>query len=95
MGYKQLSEFINIKYNLTVSKEQVRKCLKVVDPEGVKEIWRKVKRSWIYETDEPGDVSHMDGNDKSKRKRWGSASSLEQLSQKEISFIVAQNKFCQ
>ena len=44
LGYRQLSEFINIKYNLTVSKEQVRKCLKVVDPEGVKERWRKVKR---------------------------------------------------
>ena len=44
LGYRQLSEFINIKYNLTVSKEQVRKCIKVVDPEGVKERWRKVKR---------------------------------------------------
>ena len=42
LGYRQLSEFINIKYSLTVSKEQVRKCLKVVDPEGVKERWRKV-----------------------------------------------------
>ena len=35
--YRQLSEFIDIKYNLTVSKEQVRKCLKVFDPEGVRE----------------------------------------------------------
>ena len=37
LGHRQLSEFINIKYNLSVSKKQVRKCLKVVDPEGVKE----------------------------------------------------------
>ena len=67
LGYRQLSEFINIKYNLTVSKEQVRKCLKVVDPEGVNERWRKVKRRRIYETNRPGDVFHMDGNDKLKR----------------------------
>ena len=77
LGYRQLSEFINIKYNLTVSKEQIRKCLKVVDPEGVKERWRKVKRHWIYETDGSGDVFHMDGND--KLKRWGFASSLDEL----------------
>ena len=67
MGYRQLSEFINIKYNLTASKEQVRKCLKVVDSEDVKESWRKVKRRRIYETDGPGDVFHMNGNDKLKR----------------------------
>ena len=93
LGYRQLSEFVNIKYNLTVSKKEVRKCLKVRDPEGVKERWRKVKMCWIYETDGPGDVFHMDGND--KLKRWGFASSLDQLSQKNISYIAAQNKFCQ
>ena len=64
LGYRQLSEFINIKYNLTASKEQVRKCLKVVDSEDVKESWRKVKSRRIYETDGPGDVFHMNGNDK-------------------------------
>ena len=37
LGSKHLSRFVNIKYNLTVSKEQVRKCLKVINPEGVKE----------------------------------------------------------
>ena len=93
LGYRQLSEFINIKYNLTVSKEQVRKCLEVVDPEGVNERWRKVKRRRIYKNDEPGDVFHMDGNDKFKR--WGFASSLDQLSQKQRSYVAAQNKFCQ
>ena len=67
LGYRQLSEFINIKYNLTASKEQVRKCLKVVDSEDVKESWRKVKSRRIYETDGPGDVFHMNGNDKLKR----------------------------
>ena len=54
--YRQLSEFINIKCRLTVSKEEVRKCLKVVDPQGVEERWRKVIRSRIYETDGPGDM---------------------------------------
>ena len=71
MGYRQLSEFININYNLTVSKEQDRKCLKVIDLEGGKERWRKVKKRQIYKTDGPGDVIHMDGND--KLKRWGFA----------------------
>ena len=93
LRYRQLSEFINIKYNLTVSKKQVRKCLKVGDPECVKEICRKVKKRWIYETDGPGDVFHMDGNDKLKRR--GFPSSLDQLSQKKIRYIAAQNKFCQ
>ena len=32
LRYRQLSEFINIKYNLTVKKKQVRKCLKIGDP---------------------------------------------------------------
>ena len=90
MGYRQLSKFFNIKYNLTVSKEQVRKCLKVVDPEGVKERWGKVKRHRIYETDGPEDVFHMDGNDKLKRWRF-----VDQLSQKERSYIATRNKFCQ
>ena len=93
LGYRQLSEFVNIKYNLTVSKEQVRKCLKVVDPEGVNERWRKVKRRRIYNTDGPRDVFHMDGN--GKLKRLGFASSLDQLSHKERSYIAAQNKFYQ
>ena len=53
LDYRQLSEFININYNWTVSKGQVRKCLKVVDP-GVKERWRKVIRCWIYKTDGSG-----------------------------------------
>ena len=87
MGYRQLSKFFNIKYNLTVSKEQVRKCLKVVDPEGVKERWRKVKRRPIYETDGPEDVFHMDGND--KLKRWTFTSSLDKRSQKERSYTAA------
>ena len=69
LGYRQSSEFINIKYNLTVSKEEVRKCLKLIDPEGGRKRWRKVKKRRIYKIDGPGDVFHMDGND--KLKRWG------------------------
>ena len=37
----------------------------------MKERWRKVIRHRIYETDGPGDVFHVDGND--KLKRWGFA----------------------
>ena len=87
MGYRQLNEFINIKYNLTVNKEQVKKCLKVADPEGVKERWRKVKRRPICKTDGPEDVFHMDGND--KLKRWAFTSSLGKRSQKERSYAAA------
>ena len=93
LGQRQLSKLVIIKYNLTVSKDQVRKCLKVVDPEGVKKRWRKIKRRRIYETDGPGDAFHMDGND--RLKRWEFASSLDQLSQKERNNIATQNKFCQ
>ena len=67
MSRRQLSEFINIKYNLTVRKEQVRKYLKMVAPEGVRERWKKVIRRRIYETDGPGDVFYTDGNDKLKQ----------------------------
>ena len=83
MGYRQLSEFIDIKYSLTVSKEQVRKCLKVNDPEGVKERWRKVIRRRIYETDGPGDA-HIAAQNKMfiriKRTRF-------------YTHIIPQNKF--
>ena len=71
LGYRQVSGFINFKHNLTVSEEQVRKCLKVVGPEGVKERWRKVIGSRIYEADGPGDVLHMEGNN--ELQRWGFA----------------------
>ena len=82
LGYRQLSEFISIKYNLTVSKEQVRKCLKVVDPEGVRERWRKVIRRQIYETAGPGDVFHMDGNDKLKRRGFAIHGCIDGFSRK-------------
>ena len=56
LDYRQICEFINIKYSLTASKEQARKCLQVVDPESVKERWRKVIRRQNYKTDGPGDT---------------------------------------
>ena len=56
LSYRQLSEFSNIKYRLSVSKEQARKCLKAGDSEGVKERWRKVIRRRVSKIDGPGNT---------------------------------------
>ena len=69
VGYRQMSEILNLKYNIQVAKERVRKCLKDVDPEGVEERSKHVIKRRIYETKGPNDVYHIDGND--KLKKWG------------------------
>ena len=37
VGYRQITEIACIKYNINVSKEDVRKAVKIVNPEGVQE----------------------------------------------------------
>ena len=64
LGYKQLTEIVSVKYDVNLSKESVRLALKVVDPEGVEERKRKTIMRRIYDTEGPGDVYHLDGNDK-------------------------------
>ena len=42
VGYRQMTEIINWKYNLNVSKEAVRLALLEVDPQGVEGRRRKI-----------------------------------------------------
>uniref|UniRef100_A0A7M5X0C0 Integrase core domain-containing protein n=1 Tax=Clytia hemisphaerica TaxID=252671 RepID=A0A7M5X0C0_9CNID len=69
VGYRQMTEFINLRYNVLVAKEKVRRLLRILDPEGVQDRSRNVIRRRIYETMGPNDVCHIDGND--KLKKWG------------------------
>lgn len=69
VGYRQMAEFINLKYGTVIPKEKVRVVLKSIDPEGVKERSRNVIKRRIYQTQGPNDVHHIDGND--KLKKWG------------------------
>lgn len=69
IGYRQMAEFINLKYGILVSKEKVRKLLRILDPEGVQERSRNVIKRRIYQTLGPNDICHIDGND--KLKKWG------------------------
>ena len=71
VGYRQMTEIINWKYNLTISKEAVRLALLEVDPQGVEGRRRKTIDQRNYYSDGPGDVYDIDGNDKSKK--WGFA----------------------
>ena len=69
VGYRQMTENICLKYGVCVSREVVRKALKHLDPEGVEEIKYKVMKRRVYWSQGPGDVYHIDGND--KLKPWG------------------------
>eukprot|EP00794_Sanderia_malayensis_P002664 gene2664-3081_t len=69
VGYRQMSEIVNLRYSTRISKESVRKALKEVDPDGVEERRGRVLKRKIYETNGPNDVYHIDGNDKFKQ--WG------------------------
>ena len=64
-----MTEVITVKYGLNISKEAVRIALKDVDTEGVQARQRKVTSRRVYETDGPGHIYHLDGND--KLKPWG------------------------
>ena len=64
VGYRKMTKIINWKYN--VSKEAVRLALLEVDPQGVEGRRRKTINRRNYYTDGPGDVYHIDGNDKLK-----------------------------
>ena len=69
IGYRQMTEMVNLKYGLNISRERTRIILKRVDPLAVMERSRKVINRRIYETNGPNEIYHIDGND--KLKRWG------------------------
>ena len=58
-----------IKYNINVSKEVVRKAVKIVNPDRVEERKRNNIKRRLYQAKGPADIYHIDGKD--KLKRWG------------------------
>ena len=70
VGYRQMTEIINWKYNLNVSKENVRLALLEVDPQEVEDRRRKTINRRNYYTDGPADVYHIDSNDKLYNPWW-------------------------
>ena len=62
-----MTELISLKFNLNVSKEDVRMTLVKVDPIGVEIRRNKTIKRRIYQTNGPMDILHIDGNDKLKR----------------------------
>lgn len=67
VGYRQMTEFVSVKYEINISKEDVRLILKELDPDGVEERRNRVIKRRRYESNGPWGVFHMDGNDKLKR----------------------------
>ena len=61
-----MTEYITLKYNIWVSKEDVRKAIKDIDPEGVDKRRKKVIHRRKYESLGPGQIYHLVGNDKLK-----------------------------
>ena len=90
VDYRQMTETINWKHNLNVSKEAVRLALLEVDPQGVEARRRKTINRRNYYTDGPGDVYHIDGND--KLKKWGFAiqGGIDGFSQKFFGWLLQQ-----
>ena len=64
-----MTVILAVRYGVSISKEDVRKNLKNIDPEGVSIRRNKLIRSRIYHTIGPGYIYHIDGED--KLKRWG------------------------
>ena len=58
---------ISVKYNVNISKNDVRKILKELNPSDAQDSWRKLITRRIYDNNGPADVYHIDGNDKLKK----------------------------
>ena len=69
LGYVQMTEIPAVRYGVSISKEDVRKTLKNINPHGVTKRRNKVNRRKIYHTIGPGYIYHIDEND--QLKRWG------------------------
>lgn len=68
-GYRQMRDYVGLRYQVHIPKEKVRQSLQYLDPEGVMERSRRTLKRRIYHTDGPFHVLHIDGND--KLKHWG------------------------
>ena len=47
VGYRQMTETITVKYNINVSKNDVRKVLKELNPRDVQDRWKAYYTSYI------------------------------------------------
>ena len=69
LGYRQMAEMISLKYEVNISKENARLALLHVDPDGVRNRKRNAIKRRVYDSKGPGEIYHIDGND--KLKKWG------------------------
>ena len=63
-GYRQLTRRLRRKYNLSVRRDTIMKCLRVIDPEGVERRKRRRLKRRRYVTPGPNFIWHVDGWDK-------------------------------
>ena len=89
VGYRQVTETITVKYNINVSKDDVLKVLKELNPSDVQDRWRKLITCCIYDTNRLADVYHTDGNDKLKRCRFSIHGCIDEFSRKILSLHVS------
>ena len=89
IGYRQMTEIISLKYGVNISKENVRKALVDIDPEGVSMRKKKTIKRRTYETNGPFDVFHIDGNDKLKRFGFAIHGCIDGFSRKLIWLFVS------
>lgn len=69
VGYRQMRDYVSLRYNVDIPKEKVRIALLHTDPEGVALRSRRILRRRVYINKGPFHVVHIDGND--KLKHWG------------------------
>ena len=88
VGYRQMTEFISLKYGANIAKENVKKALLILDPEEVERKKHKVIKRRVYESCGPMNTFHIDGNDKLKRFGFPIYGCIDGFSRKLMQLIV-------
>ena len=88
-SYRQMTEIISLKYGVNISKEQVRKALFDIDPEGVSMCKKKTIKRRTCETNGSFDLFHIDGNDNLKRFGFAIHGCIDGFSRKLIWLFVS------
>ena len=89
LGYRQMTVILAVRYGVSISKEDVRKNLKNIDPEGVSIRRNKLIRSRMYHTIRPGYIYHIDGEDKLKRLGFPIHGCIDRFSRKVMWLVVS------
>ena len=66
VGYRQMTQRLQLDHQLVVGRETVRELLKICDPEGVECLSRHRLKRRQYLSKGPGYIWHLDGYDKLK-----------------------------